>query len=190
MAHSDIFKKRRIAVLGSRSVGKSSLVVQYVESHFVEAYYPTIETTHTKTIEFGGIEYDCDIIDTAGQDEFSILNAKHAIGIHGYVFVYSVASRSSFDMVKIVYNKIIDFTGLQSLPAVLVGQKSDLSRREVSTAEAEALAAKLGCACIETSARNNINVAETFEICLAEIEKKRRRPGALPPPAWYRCILM
>ncbi|EJD51996.1 hypothetical protein AURDEDRAFT_111527 [Auricularia subglabra TFB-10046 SS5] len=189
MSGGDIFKKRRIAVLGSRSVGKSSLVVQYIESHFVEAYYPTIENTHTKTIEHAGAEYECDIIDTAGQDEFSILNAKHAIGIHGYVLVYSVASRSSFDMVKIVYDKIIDFCGLQSVPAVLVGQKADLPRREVSTAQAQALAAKLGCACIETSARENLNIDKVFELCLAEIEKKYRRRGVQAPPA-NRCILM
>lgn len=82
----DVLKKRKIAVLGSRSVGtfstrdptrspsqlttfigKSSLVVQYTESHFVESYYPTIENIFTKGINYKGIEYDCDIIDTAGQ---------------------------------------------------------------------------------------------------------------------------
>lgn len=92
----DILKKRRIAVLGSRSVGsyastttslhpslpirslrfsphaivttgKSSLVVQFIENHFVESYYPTIESTFSKSINLKGVEYDCDIIDTAGQ---------------------------------------------------------------------------------------------------------------------------
>ncbi|KZW00404.1 hypothetical protein EXIGLDRAFT_157703 [Exidia glandulosa HHB12029] len=185
---SDIFKKRKIAVLGSRAVGKSSLVVQYVEDTYIENYYPTIENTFTKTIAYNGEDYECDIIDTAGQDEFSILNAKHAIGIHGYVLVYSVASRASFDMVRIVYDKIIDFCGLQSVPTVLVGQKSDLTRREVSAAQAKALADKLGCACIETSARENINVDKVFELCLAQIEKKYRRRGVQEPPPG-RCII-
>ncbi|KZW03757.1 hypothetical protein EXIGLDRAFT_600319 [Exidia glandulosa HHB12029] len=185
----DIFKKRKIAVLGSRSVGKSSLVVQYIENHFVESYYPTIENTFNKSIAVKGVEYDCDIIDTAGQDEFSILNAKHAIGIHGYVLVYSVASRTSFEMVKIVYDKIIDFCGLQSVPAVVVGSKADLQRREVSTAEAQELANKLGCAFIETSARTNLNVGKVFELCLGEIEKRYRRRGA-PEPQTSGCVLM
>jgi hypothetical protein len=35
------------------------------------------------------------------QDEYSILNNKHAIGIHGYILVYSVASRVSFDMIQV-----------------------------------------------------------------------------------------
>lgn len=49
------------------SAGKSSLVIQFTENHFVESYYPTIESTFSKTINFNGVDYECDIIDTAGQ---------------------------------------------------------------------------------------------------------------------------
>ena len=65
------------------------------------------------------------------QDEYSLLNAKHAIGIHGYVLVYSVSSRNSFNMVQIVYDKIVNFTGLNDIPCVIVGSKSDLDQRYV-----------------------------------------------------------
>lgn len=87
---ADALRKRKIAVLGSRSVGesaftdqvtrrrlahvryhiplgKSSLVIQFVEDHFVESYYPTIESTFTKDIKHNGTVFECDIIDTAGQ---------------------------------------------------------------------------------------------------------------------------
>ncbi|KAF8529174.1 small GTPase superfamily [Hysterangium stoloniferum] len=185
---SDVLKKRKIAVLGSRSVGKSSLVVQYAENRFVEAYYPTIESTFTKEINHKGVEYDCDIIDTAGQDEYSILNHKHAIGVHGYVLVYSVASRASFEMVQIVYDKIINFCGLPAIPCVIVGQKRDLSRyRQVTEKEGQDLAQSVGSAWIETSARNNENVAQVFELCLNEIEKARR--GAAAPQQSKCCIM-
>ena len=88
----ELLKKRKIAVLGSRSVGvynysyssaerpsfslsltspsfvgKSSLVIQFTENHFVESYYPTIESVFNKTVNYKGVDYDCDIIDTAGQ---------------------------------------------------------------------------------------------------------------------------
>jgi len=49
------------------NVGKSSLVVQFIENHFVESYYPTIESTFVKAVNYKGIEYQCEIIDTAGQ---------------------------------------------------------------------------------------------------------------------------
>jgi len=125
----DILKKRKIAVLGSRSVGKSSLVIQFTENQFIDSYYPTIENTFTKSVNYKGVDFDCDIIDTAGQDEYSILNSKHAIGIHGFVLVYSVTSRNSFDMIQIVYDKIVSFCGIKEIPCVIVGSKIDLSQR-------------------------------------------------------------
>jgi small GTP-binding protein len=54
-------------------IGKSSLTVQFVENHFVESYYPTIENTFSKAIKYRGHEYMTEIIDTAGQvDLFSL----------------------------------------------------------------------------------------------------------------------
>ncbi|KAF8266848.1 small GTPase superfamily [Lactarius quietus] len=183
----DILKKRKIAVLGSRSVGKSSLVVQFTENQFIDSYYPTIENTFTKGVNYKGVEYECDIIDTAGQDEYSILNSKHAIGIHGFVLVYSVTSRNSFDMIQIVYDKIINFCGIKEIPCVIVGSKIDLSQRQVQPAEGEELAKANRAAWVETSAKNNINVAKVFELCLAEIE--RQAPTQTEPKA-SRCLIM
>jgi GTPase SAR1 family protein len=59
--------RRRIAVLGSRSVGKSTMIVRFMENVFVDSYYPTIEATFNKIIKHKGKMYSCDIIDTAGQ---------------------------------------------------------------------------------------------------------------------------
>lgn len=95
------------------------------------------------------------------QDEYSILNSKHAIGIHGYVLVYSIASRNSFDMIQTVHDKILNYTGTESVPCVVVGQKSDLHvQRQVSEQEGKQLASSLKCAWVETSARHNANVGE------------------------------
>lgn len=66
------------------------------------------------------------------QDEYSILSPKHAIGIHGYILVYSVASRNSFDMIQIVHDKIADYCGDKEIPCVIVGSKADLKSRSES----------------------------------------------------------
>ena len=42
-------------------------MIQFIENHFVESYYPTIESVFNKTVSYKGVDYDCDIIDTAGQ---------------------------------------------------------------------------------------------------------------------------
>ena len=81
-------KQRKIAIVGSRSVGtssrirqekqtainanyhnsgKSSLTVQFVDGHFVESYYPTIENTFSKVIRYKSQDFATEIIDTAGQ---------------------------------------------------------------------------------------------------------------------------
>lgn len=101
----NILNKRKIAVLGSRSVGlyllvslppcrnaltsftrtgKSSLVIQYAENHFVENYHPTIENTFAKTIKTRGEEYDCDIIDTAGQVSIRHIQLLYSVPITLY----------------------------------------------------------------------------------------------------------
>ncbi|KAG5643176.1 hypothetical protein DXG03_001380 [Asterophora parasitica] len=120
-------------------------------------------------VSYKGVDYDCQIIDTAGQDEYSPVNAQHAIGIHGYVLVYSIASRSTFDMIQIVYDKIVDFCGVTDIPCVIVGSKSDLHQnRQVQSNEGQKLGQKMGAAWIETSAKNNINVGMfTARICIA-----------------------
>jgi len=165
-------KQRKIAIVGSRAVGKSSLTVQFVENHFVESYYPTIENTFSRVIKYKGQEYATEIIDTAGQDAYSILNSRHSIGIHGYMLVYSVASQQSFEIVKIIREKLLNHLGSDWVPIVLVGNKSDLHiQRKVTADEGKALQQEWNCAWIETSARHNENVTKAFELMIAEVEK-------------------
>ncbi|RUP51106.1 small GTPase superfamily [Jimgerdemannia flammicorona] len=191
-------KVRRIIVLGSRSVGKSSLTIQFAEGRFVDSYYPTIENTINKIIKYNNQEFAAEIMDTAGQDEHSIMNSRHAIGIHGYVLVYSITSRTSFDIVSTIRDKILNYTGTENVPTVLVGNKTDLgdaqrfgrvfvkknfggeqeslkaialSMRVISTEEAQELAAKWGCKFVETSAKNNENINKIFELIIGEVEK-------------------
>ncbi|RKO97677.1 hypothetical protein CAUPRSCDRAFT_2064, partial [Caulochytrium protostelioides] len=162
---------RKIALLGSRAVGKSSLTVQYVENHFAENYYPTIENTFTKITRFRGADYATEIIDTAGQDEYSILHSKHAIGIHGYVLVYAITSRASFEMTQIIRDKILNFTGLDWVPVVLVGNKSDLDgQRQVSLEEGQRMARDWNAGFLEASAKANHNIGRIFESLLERIE--------------------
>ncbi|KAI6090832.1 rheb small monomeric GTPase [Hypoxylon rubiginosum] len=171
-------KQRKVAIVGSRSVGKSSLAVQFVDGHFVESYYPTIENTFSKVIRFKGQDYATEIVDTAGQDEYSILNSKHFIGIHGYMLVYSVSSLPSFEMVQVIREKILNHLGTDWVPIVIVGNKSDLrpEQRQVSQDDGRKLSEKFNCGWTEASARYNENVGKAFELLIAQVEKSQN-PG-------------
>ncbi len=52
------------------------------------------------------------------QDEYSILNSKHFIGIHGYVLVYSVGNKQSFEMMRLIRDKIFNQLVRDFLPFI------------------------------------------------------------------------
>ena len=84
---------------------------------------------------------------------------RGTIGIDGYVMVYSVASRTSMETVKVLDEKIINESGTATVPRVLVGNKSDLHNdRSISVEEGKRTAEELNCAFIECSAKHNENI--------------------------------
>lgn len=177
---------RKVCVVGGRLVGKLLLTLQFCEERFVDQYYPTIENEFLKELRFRDTDYCIEIIDTAGQDELSIMNQKHLVGVHGYVLVYLITLRLLFDVVSAVRDKILNSTGTNSVPMVLVGNKTDLEEsRQVEYAEGEALAKEFGCAFVETSAKLGGNVAEAFDKLVAEVEGVK---GAVEKDA--ACVVM
>ncbi|XP_045120072.1 GTP-binding protein Rheb homolog [Portunus trituberculatus] len=172
-------KDRKVAVMGYRSVGKSSLCIQFVDGQFVDSYDPTIENTFTKKLKVRGQEYGLELVDTAGQDEYSIFPAQYSMNIHGYVLVYSITSEKSFEVAQVIYDKILDMMGKVTVPVVLVGNKNDLHlERVVSTDQGRRLADNWKAAFLETSAKEHEAVNDIFTRAILEIE---RADGNLPP---------
>ncbi|XP_052806057.1 GTP-binding protein Rheb homolog [Mya arenaria] len=166
-------KQRKVALMGFRSVGKSSLTIQFVQNQFVDSYDPTIENTFQKTVKIAGQEYALQLVDTAGQDEYSILPQSYFMNIDGYILVYSVNSQKSFEVIQFVYDKLLDMKGnIGSIPVVLVGNKSDLSmEREVSADAGKRLAEKWKIPFLETSAKEYTSVSRLFEQIVMTMEK-------------------
>jgi Ras homolog enriched in brain len=126
---------------------------------------------------------------SAVQDEYSILNSKHFIGIHGYMLVYSVSSLPSFEMVQVIRDKILNHLGTDWVPIVIVGNKSDLrpEQRQVSVEDGKKLAEKFNCGWTEASARFDEHVAKAFELLIAQIEKSQNPNEA---PDGGKCDIM
>jgi len=164
--------ERKICVLGSRGVGKSTVTIQFVENHFIEHYNPTIEDTFQKIIKYKGVEYNCVIIDTAGQDEFSLFHSRHSL-VHGYIFVYSINSLKSLETIKIINDKLLNALGKTKVPRVIVGNKTDLIlERKVTKEVGQALANEWGCPFVECSGKHGEHIDEIFTSLIAEIEKE------------------
>uniref|UniRef100_A0A8C0GQ10 Small monomeric GTPase n=1 Tax=Chelonoidis abingdonii TaxID=106734 RepID=A0A8C0GQ10_CHEAB len=113
-------KSHKFAILGYRSMGKSSLTIQFVEGQFIDSYDPTIENTFTKLITVNGQEYHLQLVDTAGQDEYSIFPQTYSIDINGYILIYSVTSIKSFEVIKVIHGKLLDMMGKVEIPIALV----------------------------------------------------------------------
>uniref|UniRef100_A0A671NAH0 GTP-binding protein Rheb n=1 Tax=Sinocyclocheilus anshuiensis TaxID=1608454 RepID=A0A671NAH0_9TELE len=128
--------------------GKSSLTIQFVEGQFVDSYDPTIENTFTKMITVNGQEYHLQLVDTAGQDEYSIFPQTYSIDINGYILVYSVTSNKSFEVVKVIHEKLLDMVGKVQLVLCV-------SLSVISCEEGKALAESWNAAFMESSAKEN-----------------------------------
>nr|AVV26993.1 Rheb1 [Colponema sp.] len=168
-------KQRKFVVLGFSAVGKSAITNQFVHDHFPDYYNPTIEATFQKVVRYKGKDIEILIRDTAGQDEYTIFHHRYCVGVHGYILLYSVDSKQSFEMVKVINEKLLNLIGTDRVPRVLVGNKMDLEyERKVSTDEARILADSWGCPFVECSAKLNQNVGKVFSLLLSEIEKEQQ----------------
>ena len=154
----------KLVILGGGGVGKSALVIRLVTDNFMEEYDPTIEDSYRKQVSIDNSPAILDILDTAGQEEYSSMQDQWMREGKGYVLVYSIADRASFDEIPVFKEKILRAKELDKVPLVLVGNKCDLdaSMRAVSREEGEALAKTMGCPFLETSAKQKINNEELF----------------------------
>lgn len=164
---------RKVAILGFRAVGKSSLTNAFVSGTFTDGYDPTIENVHHKTIRFRRVHFATEIIDTAGMDEYSRLSRNASVGVHGYALVFSIASRQSFERIAPINDALLNALGdAQDVPRVLVGSMQDLThQRQVSTQDAQTLAESMRTPYLECSSKTGENVAEVFHTLMKEIER-------------------
>jgi GTPase KRas len=140
-----------------------------------------------------------EVLDTAGQEEYTALRDQWIRDGEGFVLVYSITSRNSFSRIQRFYAQIQRVkessnagspTGPSYLtsqmpstsyggpvPVMLVGNKSDKHYdREVSHAEGLALAKELGCEFVEASAKNCINVEKAFYDVVRQLKRQRQTP--------------
>ena len=141
-----------------------------------------------------------EVLDTAGQEEYTALRDQWIRDGEGFVLVYSITSRSSFTRIQKFHHQIqrvkessnasspvgggylsspmqspIGAGGGGQAPVMLVGNKSDrVTEREVSTQEGSALAKELGCDFVEASAKNCINVERAFYDVVRLLRRQRQ----------------
>ena len=209
-------------VVGGGGVGKSCLTIQLIQSHFVDEYDPTIEGIPQKrvssspaiwlTLVTDSYRKQCviddevallDVLDTAGQEEYSAMREQYMRTGEGFLLVYSITSRQSFEEILTFQQQILRVKDKDYFPIIIVGNKCDLDmERQVSRqgmlwsnhapeivmadltfldyTEGEDLARQFNCAFIETSAKSRINVDNAFHNIVREIRRYNKDMSSYP----------
>ena len=120
-----------------------------------------------------------DVLDTAGQEEYSAMREQYMRTGEGFLLVYSITSRQSFEEIQTFEQQILRVKDKDYFPIILVGNKCDLEgERQVSREEGAALARSFNCRFIETSAKSRVNVDNAFYDLVREIRRYNREMSA------------
>ena len=104
------------------------------------------------------------MLDTAGQEEFSAMREQYMRKGDGFLLVYSVTDKQSYENIHHFHTQILRVKDREKYPMLLVANKVDLVHlRKVTEEQGRELAYRLGIPYIETSAKDPpLNVDAAF----------------------------
>ena len=169
----------RVVLIGSKRVGKTSLIRRYLYDTYTEAYKATVSDIFEKTLtrEDERVLYAFKIHDTAGdlQFEFPAMFGLTVAEGDMFILVYSVENKKSFDLVESVWKEIVKRKDKHAgeIPVVVVANKSDVSatRRKVTETEGQRLAQTINCPFFEVSAKTGNQIGQIYDTLLRENDK-------------------
>lgn len=164
MAGKQFDKSMKLLMVGDSGVGKSCLLVRFVDNQFNAQFITTIGIDFKiKTINLNGTKIKLQIWDTAGQERFRTITTAYYRGAMGIAVVYDVTGRSSFEHLQTWYDAVKQHAN-DDAKIFFVGNKcdEDENNRQVTTQEGEDFASQLGVQFIEASAKTGTNVEELF----------------------------
>ncbi|KAL3884054.1 hypothetical protein ACJMK2_030277 [Sinanodonta woodiana] len=153
----------KVVLLGEGCVGKTSVVLRYVENKFNDKHLTTLQASFlNKKLNISGKRVNLAIWDTAGQERFHALGPIYYRDSNGAILVYDITDEDSFQKVKNWVKELRKMLG-SDICLCIVGNKIDLEKeRHVSVDEAESYAASVGAKHFHISAKLNKGIEEMF----------------------------
>lgn len=159
MSHDYLFK---YIVIGDSGVGKSCLLLRFADDRFRKDHDLTIGVEFgSKDIKMRDKTIHLQIWDTAGQENFRSITRAYYSGATAALLVYDVTRPSSFASLENWLTEI-QSNANANIVTFLVGNKTDLPNRKVSTEDGESFAEENGLWFMETSAQTGQHVEEVF----------------------------
>uniref|UniRef100_A0A915DZS1 Uncharacterized protein n=2 Tax=Ditylenchus dipsaci TaxID=166011 RepID=A0A915DZS1_9BILA len=173
----EMLSEYKLVVVGDGGVGKSSLTIQLVQNQFIEDYDPTVEDSYRKEVFIDGQVALLDILDTAGQEEYSAMRDQYMRSGEGFLLVFALDQLTSFESIQRYQEQIMRIKDSEKVPMVLVGNKSDLTTRAIDQKRIVELAQSFGIPYQQTSAKTRIGVDTAFHSLVREVRKHRQLYG-------------
>jgi len=153
----------KILLIGDLGVGKSCVILRYVEGDFPGNIMSSIGVDFkTKQIDLDDRLIKLQIWDTAGHEKFRTITTSYYKSAHAIIILYDITQKASFDHIRNWITEIDKF-GKQGVLKVIVGNKLDMeNNRKITKEVAENLALKYGIKLWEVSAKDNTNIEEMF----------------------------
>lgn len=171
------FGETKVALIGADGVGKSALSVRFLTKRFIGEYDQTSEAKYKYTTVVDGESVQFEILDTISENDD--LGAREDVirWADGFMLVYSVVSRKTFDILEDMRRKIDEAKKGTNIPLVIIGNKCDLAHmRQVTRDEGQRLATEFACPFLEVSASEDVSqVNEAFFVLSREVVEFKRR---------------
>lgn len=169
-----VFTNYKIILLGDVSVGKTSIVVRYIDNKFTEHYICTISAENrTKIIKEENESIRLNIWDTVGQEKFRSITRQYFRNSQGAIIVFDITRRETFDNVKSWINELNTY-GEKDTSIIVVGNKSDLDeKREVPMKDILNILND-EYLYFEVSARNGNNISMAFDKLIKLMVEKNK----------------
>ncbi|KAL2092063.1 hypothetical protein ACEWY4_011861 [Coilia grayii] len=154
----------KLLIIGNSSVGKTSFLFRYADDAFTSAFVSTVGIDFkVKTVYKNEKRIKLQIWDTAGQERYRTITTAYYRGAMGFILMYDITNEESFAAVQDWSTQIKTYSW-DNAQVILVGNKCDMAdERVVSVDSGRLLAEQLGFEFFEASAKENINVKQTFE---------------------------
>jgi small GTP-binding protein len=153
--------QKKVCMLGSFSVGKSSLLRRFVENMFEDQYHTTIGVkVDKKVVNASGEDLTLVLWDIYGEDAFQKMRMSYLRGMHGYLLVVDGTRRQTLEDALALNDRVVAEIG--KVPAVLALNKFDLTDQwEIDPARETELTAA-GWTIAHTSAKTGDAVDKAF----------------------------
>ena len=153
----------KILLVGDSAVGKTTLLIKYIEDKFSDTHITTIGVEYKdKVITINGRKVNLQIWDTSGQERYQAITKNFYRNADGIIFVFDVTKEESFKHLKDWLNSSQDCD--KEFKRIIVGNKIDLEeKRVIDKDRIDHFAEKENIQCFETSAKNGANVDVIFQ---------------------------